>query len=46
VKKGFVFKTYEGIPIQSGFKGAAGTIQSYEFKFSVDKEAVANQLMM
>jgi hypothetical protein len=47
VKKGFVFKTYEGILIQSGFKGStAGTIQSYEFKFSVDKEALANQLMM
>ena len=46
VKKGFVFKTYEGILIQSGFKGAAGTIQSYEFKFSVAKEEVANQLMM
>lgn len=47
VKKGFVFKTYEGILIQSGFKGStAGTIQSYEFKFSVVNDEVANKLMM
>ncbi len=47
VKKGFIFKTYEGILIQSGFKGStAGTIQSYEFKFSVVKDELANQLMM
>jgi hypothetical protein len=47
VKKGFIFKTYEGILIQTGFKGsAAGTIQSYEFKFSVVNEEVANKLMM
>jgi hypothetical protein len=47
VKKGFVFKTYEGTLIQTGFKGStAGTIQSYEFKFSVVSDSVANQLMM
>jgi hypothetical protein len=46
VKKGFLFKTYEGILIQSGFKGStAGTIQSYEFKFSVVDDAIANKLM-
>ncbi|MFI5157132.1 MAG: hypothetical protein ACHQEM_13155, partial [Chitinophagales bacterium] len=47
VKKGFIFKTYEGILIQSGFKGStAGTIQSYEFKFSVVNDDVANKLML
>ena len=46
VYKGYVFKTYEGKLIQSGFKGqTAGTIQSYEFKFSVDDKAVADSLM-
>lgn len=46
VKKGFIFKTYEGALIQSGFKGStAGTIQSYEFRFSVASESVANKLM-
>jgi len=47
VKKGFIFKTYEGTLIQNGFKGStAGTIQSYEFRFSVADDSVANQLMM
>ena len=42
-----VVKTYEGILIQSGFKGStAGTIQSYEFRFSVVEDAIANKLMM
>jgi hypothetical protein len=46
VKKGYIFKTYEGTLIQSGFKGStAGTIQSYEFKFSVVDEAIAQKLM-
>lgn len=46
VKKGFVFKTFEGSLIQSGFKGGtAGTIQSYEFRFSVGNDDVANKLM-
>ena len=46
VKKGFVFKTYEGKLIQSGFKAQApGTIQSYEFKFSVEDPAIADSLM-
>ena len=45
VYKGYVFKTYEGRIIQTGFKGANGnTIQSYEFTFSVDDEAVAKKL--
>ena len=46
VQKGYVFKTYEGKLIQSGYKGrAAGTIQSNEFQFSVASERVAQQLM-
>jgi len=45
VYKGYVFKTYEGRIIQTGFKGVNGnTIQSYEFTFSVDDEAVAKKL--
>ena len=46
VKKGFVFKTYEGKLIQSGFKAQTpGAIQSYEFKFSVEDKAVSDSLM-
>lgn len=45
--KGYVFKTYEGRLIQSGFKGAKGTnsIQSNEFNFSVVDKDVADSLM-
>ncbi|WP_207533066.1 hypothetical protein [Desertivirga arenae] len=46
VKKGNVFKTYEGKLIQSGLRGgAAGSIQSYEFQFSVTDEHIAEELM-
>jgi hypothetical protein len=45
VKKGFVFKTYEGKLIQSGFKGGSGSAQSNEFTFSVENEKVAASLM-
>jgi hypothetical protein len=46
VQKGYVFKTYEGKLIQSGYRGkVAGTIQSNEFQFSVSNERVAQQLM-
>lgn len=46
VHKGYVFKTYEGKMIQSGFRSqSAGTIQSYEFAFSVQNKAVADSLM-
>jgi hypothetical protein len=46
VNKGFVFKTYEGKLIQSGYRGkVVGTIQSNEFQFSVSSERVAQQLM-
>lgn len=45
--KGWVWKTYEGRLIQSGFKGAktGGSIQSNEFDFSVVKKDVADSLM-
>ncbi len=47
VYKGYVWKTYEGRLIQSGFKGAkgGGSIQSNEFNFSVENKAVADSLM-
>ena len=46
VKKGNVFKTYEGKLIQSGIRSqTAGSIQSYEFEFSVADDSLANMLM-
>ena len=46
VKKGNVFKTYEGKLIQSGFSSkATGRVQSYEFEFSVVNDSIANILM-
>ena len=46
VKKGNVFKTYEGKLIQSGFRSQPGTaVQSYEFEFSVADDSIANVLM-
>ena len=46
VKKGNIFKTYEGKLIQSGFKSkTVGTVQSYEFEFSVANDSIANVLM-
>ena len=42
MKKGYVFKTYEGKIIQSGFKQ---NIQSIEFNFSVANEEVAQILL-
>ena len=46
VKKGNIFKTYEGKLIQSGFKSrTVGTVQSYEFEFSVADDSIANVLM-
>jgi hypothetical protein len=47
VKKGYVFKTFEGKMIQTGLRSkTAGSIQSYEFEFSVDNDHIANQLMV
>ena len=46
VKKGNIFKTYEGKLIQSGFSSKTpGAIQSYEFEFSVVNDSIANVLM-
>ncbi len=46
VEKGYVWKTYEGRLIQSGFKPQnLGGVQSNEFQFSVTSEKVAAQLM-
>ena len=47
VYKGWVWKTYEGRLIQTGFKGAkgGGSLQSNEFNFSVVKKSVADSLM-
>ena len=46
VKKGNLFKTYEGKLIQSGIRSqSAGSIQSYEFEFSVANDSIANILM-
>lgn len=41
-RKGYIFKTYEGKIIQSGFKV---NVQSNEFEFSVVSESVAKTLM-
>ena len=47
VYKGLVFKTYEGKLIQSGIRSrTAGSIQSYEFEFSVVDEALAREPML
>lgn len=47
VYKGVVFKTYEGKLIQSGIRSkAAGSIQSYEFEFSVENPELARKLML
>ena len=44
VYKGVLFKTYEGKLIQTGIRSkAAGSIQSYEFEFSVENEALARK---
>ncbi len=46
VKKGYVFKTWEGKLIQSGLRSkAANTVQSYDFEFSVTDEKIANTLL-
>ncbi len=41
VRKGNVFKTYEGKLIQEGYKSrTAGAIQSYEFEFSIRSKRI------
>ncbi|SDC52808.1 hypothetical protein SAMN04488104_100199 [Algoriphagus faecimaris] len=45
VKKGILFKTYEGRVVQEGFQSpTAGALQSNEFRFSVADEEVAQRL--
>lgn len=45
-REGFIFKTYEGKMIQTGYnsKNTTSTIQSNEFKFSVVDERIAEQI--
>lgn len=46
VKKGYVFKTWEGKIIQSGLRSrSANTVQSYDFDFSVANEEIAQKLL-
>jgi len=45
VKKGVMFKTYEGRVVQEGFQSpTAGGLQSNEFRFSVVDSDIAEQL--
>lgn len=45
VKKGVLFKTYEGRVVQEGFQSpTAGGLQSNEFRFSVTDDDVAAEL--
>ncbi|TKC07069.1 hypothetical protein [Pedobacter frigoris] len=47
VRKGYLFKTYEGKLIQSGIRSKqTGNIQSNEFEFSVEDKAIAEKMMM
>ena len=47
VRKGIFFKTYEGKLIQAGIRSkSAGSIQSYEFDFSVENKEIAEKLML
>ena len=49
VYKGWIWKTYEGRLIQTGFKSSqktGGSLQSNEFNFSVVDKAVADSLML
>jgi hypothetical protein len=47
VRKGTVFKTWEGKLIQEGIRSrTVGSIQSYEFEFSVASDSIANILQM
>jgi len=46
VKKGYLFKTYEGKLIQNGIRSKqAGTLQNNEFEFSISNDEIANQMM-
>ena len=46
VLKGDIFKTYEGKLIQEGIRSrTTGSINSYEFEFSVTNKTIAEKLM-
>ena len=46
VLKGDLFKTYEGKLIQEGLRSrTAGSIQSYEFEFSIVNKSIAEKMM-
>lgn len=44
-RRGFVFKTYEGVLNVGGFSGETGSLTPQFFDFSVKDEAVAAQIM-
>lgn len=46
VYKGVLFKTYEGKMIQTGIRSREGTLESFEFEFSVANPVVAQELMV
>ncbi|MFT3886188.1 MAG: hypothetical protein QM724_12410 [Flavobacteriales bacterium] len=46
VRKGVLFKTYEGKMIQTGIRSQSGSLQSLEFLFSVQDPRVAERLMV
>jgi hypothetical protein len=47
VKKGYVFKTYEGEMILTGLQSRApNSMQSNEFSFSIEDAALAQKLML
>lgn len=45
VHKGVLFKTYEGKMVQTGIRSQNGSLQSFEFLFSVEDPRIAEQLM-
>ena len=46
VRKGYIFKTWEGKLIQTGLRSKSpNTVQSYDFDFSVQDDEVAKQLL-
>lgn len=46
-EKGYLFKTYEGKLIQSGFwSQTPGAMSSNEFEFSITNERIAEELML
>ncbi len=47
VRKGTLFKTYEGRMIQTGYKSMVpGSVQSNEFDFSIIEKGVAEKLLL